>query len=484
MRLVKPSYEILAISNNLNLPYNYDSEPERLIELAGRICYKSEENITTESSIDFINKIKKRQHLSVFEHSWKYKFFKNTNLPKYKFLNYLDTAQGTLVAGNFRAFEEWEKEYIFNNSDLYEINKETIYELIYKHKRWDMLSASVKLVVNRGVCYSDDTWVLTENGFKHFSDIVTDEKIFTLTENNELVLSDYVQIIKERFVGKMHNFKTNQIDLLVTPNHNMWVYDVNKGEKLRQWKFLKASEMSNRAYKFNKSNNMFKGEKLGETVMLQGCQKQRGQHYIKQYPDLEVDTYSLFELLGLWITDGNLYISNNTKGGLGNNLSISQKKENVRSEIEILLRKLNINYTLYKNTYKIWCPQLYEFIKQQFIRSSIGTKTYYVSIPKWMKSVETKYLEALLKGILLGDGTKLQKGGYELYTASPKFALDLVEICLKLGKSANIRTNDRTNLGPNKYGIVSKVTMYIVSIAKEKIIYIYIKRRNLRMHTN
>jgi len=86
-----------------------------------------------------------------------------------------------------------------------------------------------------------------------------------------------------------------------------------------------------------------------------------------------------------------------------------------------------------------------------------------------MKSVETKYLEALLKGILLGDGTKLQKGGYELYTASPKFALDLVEICLKLGKSANIRTNDRTNLGPNKYGIVSKVTMYIVSIAKEKL---------------
>jgi len=85
MRLVKPSYEILAISNNLNLPYNYDSEPERLIELAGRICYKSEENITTESSIDFINKIKKRQHLSVFEHSWKYKFLRILTYPNINF---------------------------------------------------------------------------------------------------------------------------------------------------------------------------------------------------------------------------------------------------------------------------------------------------------------------------------------------------------------------------------------------------------------
>lgn len=153
MKLIKPSYEILAVSNRPELPYSYDSEPEKLIELAGRICYKTENNITKESSINFVNKIKKRQHFSVYEHSWKYKFFKNSNIPKYKFLNYLDTAQGTLVAGNFRAFEEWEKEYVFNNSDFYEVDNKTIYKLIYEYKRWNMLSASVKLIVDRGVSH-------------------------------------------------------------------------------------------------------------------------------------------------------------------------------------------------------------------------------------------------------------------------------------------------------------------------------------------
>jgi len=58
MRLIKPSYEILAGSGKSDLPYNYESS-EKLIELAGRTCYKSEENITNDSADKFIDKIKK-----------------------------------------------------------------------------------------------------------------------------------------------------------------------------------------------------------------------------------------------------------------------------------------------------------------------------------------------------------------------------------------------------------------------------------------
>lgn len=43
--------------------------PERLIEQAGRTCYKSEDRITPDSSKAFIDKLTKLQHLSVLEHS-------------------------------------------------------------------------------------------------------------------------------------------------------------------------------------------------------------------------------------------------------------------------------------------------------------------------------------------------------------------------------------------------------------------------------
>lgn len=58
MKLVKPSYEILFVS----------PEPLKLIEQAGRTCYKSEEKITEGSAEKFARMLKKVGHLSVIEH--------------------------------------------------------------------------------------------------------------------------------------------------------------------------------------------------------------------------------------------------------------------------------------------------------------------------------------------------------------------------------------------------------------------------------
>lgn len=57
MRLIKPSFKIIS-----------DFNPMIVIEKAGRLCYKSEENVTEESAIEFVQKIKERKHTSVLEH--------------------------------------------------------------------------------------------------------------------------------------------------------------------------------------------------------------------------------------------------------------------------------------------------------------------------------------------------------------------------------------------------------------------------------
>lgn len=44
-------------------------EPEKLIERAGRTCYKSEDRITSESAAKFIKMIMQRGHVSVIEHA-------------------------------------------------------------------------------------------------------------------------------------------------------------------------------------------------------------------------------------------------------------------------------------------------------------------------------------------------------------------------------------------------------------------------------
>ena len=59
MRLIKPSVEIIS------------STPDalKLIELAGRTCYKSEDKITEDSAEKFVAMILKRGHESVLEHA-------------------------------------------------------------------------------------------------------------------------------------------------------------------------------------------------------------------------------------------------------------------------------------------------------------------------------------------------------------------------------------------------------------------------------
>lgn len=60
MRVIKPSHEILSLPSR---------EILRLLELAGRTCYKSEDKMTPETAEPFIARILKSGHESVIEHA-------------------------------------------------------------------------------------------------------------------------------------------------------------------------------------------------------------------------------------------------------------------------------------------------------------------------------------------------------------------------------------------------------------------------------
>ena len=60
MRVINPSVEILSPLNK--------NEIYRIIENAGRICYKSEDKIGNDSTEKFIRNVIKRGHESVIEH--------------------------------------------------------------------------------------------------------------------------------------------------------------------------------------------------------------------------------------------------------------------------------------------------------------------------------------------------------------------------------------------------------------------------------
>ncbi|MBA3601398.1 MAG: GDP-mannose 4,6-dehydratase, partial [Acidobacteria bacterium] len=72
-------------------------------------------------------------------------------------------------------------------------------------------------------CFSDDTEILTKNGWEKFPDVTREDEVATLTKTHSIEYHRPLEVIKQRYVGELINFQNHNSDLLVTPNHKMYV---------------------------------------------------------------------------------------------------------------------------------------------------------------------------------------------------------------------------------------------------------------------
>lgn len=316
---------------------------------------------------------------------------------------------------------------------------------------------TVRIICDRGCCYDEQTEVLTQNGWKFFKDIQKNDKIACLDNNNSLIYHHPEQIIIQDYSGKLLEYKTTTIDLLVTPNHNMWVYDYHKRSKESKiWKFLQAHELRNKRYLLQKGGCYWESP-INKIIIPKHRTK------FIQFPEIKLNyeqTNALFELLGLWITDG----SYNSK----KNILITQIKQKGRDRIEKLCQILGFNYRYHNNSYYIGNGQLFDFVKNLF---GFGAKSFTAFIPNYIKNSSRIQIQHFLNGVILGDGNIHKKNKHiVVYTSSNQFANDLQELFLKVGKSANIRTiPPRWRKGiKNSKEFTSKIS-FIVSVHQNPI---------------
>lgn len=81
MKLINSNYEIIE-------PVDYSLENlYKFVELCGRVCYKSEDKITSDSATKFVDRLIKSGHTSVLEHGtiYLYREFDSNKLPEQDF---------------------------------------------------------------------------------------------------------------------------------------------------------------------------------------------------------------------------------------------------------------------------------------------------------------------------------------------------------------------------------------------------------------
>lgn len=127
------------------------AEGERLIELAGRICYKSEDRITSDSWKEFLQRRKAEGHTSIFEHHWQIRKFESVSKVLRIGSPFL-FQEGEYISGNVLAFERDFPEY---DRHTVLVSAEEIKNVIRKDvsRFAKLIPISARFVTNRGITH-------------------------------------------------------------------------------------------------------------------------------------------------------------------------------------------------------------------------------------------------------------------------------------------------------------------------------------------
>lgn len=269
-------------------------------------------------------------------------------------------------------------------------------------------------------CFSDDTEILTNEGWKLFKDLNKNETVATLNPNTfEIEYHKPYDYIEYEFTGDLINITNDRktIDKLVTPNHSTWAFDKN-GNNLSEYK---TEELTGRH--FIPRTGIWKGEDKNfilpnyTKTWSSGNNGQIKKEYNKE--EIEIDLGDWSEFMGWFLSEGSL----------GNGMvNITQYK--FTDEVKKCLDKLPFEYRIENNGFRILSKQLEMYLRQFGL-------CYEKYIPDYILNSTSENIDRFLYSFNLGDGSR-HRGERCYYTTSKVMAGQISELIFKIGSVSNI----------------------------------------------
>jgi thymidylate synthase ThyX len=297
--------------------------------------------------------------------------------------------------------------------------------------------------VSRVFCYDADTEVLTDDGWKRWPDVDGSETFATVNPDTDAL--EY-QRATEHFVGDydgpMYRVCSEQVDLLVTPNHRMWVkaHDTQANRRGEEpYRVRLAHEIAGKRVAYQKTAR-WSGQETG-TVQIPGTKRmwrhrETATQTVRHYLGSEFPLIEFARFLGHWLAEGSLN---------GHQICIAQNRGEKLESIAENIRAMGLP------AYEVATGHGVVRTQQVALRDSLaecGRRSYEKRIPAYVHDWGPAVLREFLEAYVDGDGSRRRDGQNHtvIYTTSRPMADDLQVLAIKAGWSANIRVDDRTGL--------------------------------------
>jgi len=306
-------------------------------------------------------------------------------------------------------------------------------------------------------CHDEETEVLTNQGYKKFYEIIDYIEIDGLvidskpkpgikiacfnSDTEELEYHEPLAANVQNHDGEMYHYKNDKIDIMVTPNHKMWVsnkqYEFNGHRSLRKtiwsdWHKTEAKDLNLNDYSKFRSNIKWTGNDDIKTVNI---------------IDNEVPIKLYLEYLGYVISEGCVFSDDKYQHMVEICQTTTKHYDKMKKCADAFgdFIKLSCKHQIISKDKRedLWKGRfynknLYEYFKQECGDSDGNTKSSNKHIPRWILDLSPRLLTVLLNALVAGDGSvydnpKKQSKRFAYYTTSKQLADDVFEIVHKCG---------------------------------------------------
>lgn len=309
-------------------------------------------------------------------------------------------------------------------------------------------------------CFDEKTEILTKSGWKFFSDLKREDLVATLNpQTHFLGYQNPIRIISAPYEGIMYQISGKSIDLLVTPNHRLYI----KGpasQKKESFELIEVSQIANKTDIEFKKDAHWSGRESEWFYLPAITYKENPIYGRKKITPRKLKMDDWLEFLGYYLSEGSCSRTSNCW-----KIKIDQSKErnpSVYSKIMNVIDRLGFNYYKNKNYLQISNKQLFKYLKK------LG-RSYEKFIPIEFKELSYRQLQILFDALILGDGSISKREQIQFISTSKKLIDDLQEITLKIGWSGYCFTRTRRE-NPMIKGrpIISRRPCYVLIVNQKQ----------------